>query len=66
VRGRKQIELEISEPVARYAGPNWDPRRGSPDFVTETPVYTLPNTPCAMASVHRCVRNVGLWLAGRL
>jgi hypothetical protein len=45
---------------------NWDPRRGSPDFVTETPVYTLPNTPRAMASVHGYVRNVALWLAGRL
>jgi hypothetical protein len=44
---------------------NWDPSRGSPDFVTETPVYSLPNTPRAMASVHRYARNVALWLAGR-
>jgi hypothetical protein len=44
---------------------NWDPSRGSPDFVTETPVYKLPSTPRAMASVHRYARNVALWLAGR-
>jgi len=49
-----------------FADYNWDPRRGSPDFVTETPRYTLPGEPVAMASVHRYVRNVGLWLADRL
>jgi hypothetical protein len=49
-----------------FADYNWDPRRGSPDFVTETPHYNLPNTPRAMASVHCYVRNVALWLAGRL
>jgi hypothetical protein len=31
-----------------FADYNWDPRRGSPDFVTETPVYTLPNAPRGM------------------
>lgn len=45
---------------------NWDPRRGSPDFVTEIPGGNLATTPAAMASVHRYMRNVGLWLAGRL
>jgi hypothetical protein len=49
-----------------FADYNWDPRRGSPDFVTEAPVYNLPNTPRAMASVHCYVRNVALWLAGQL
>jgi hypothetical protein len=49
-----------------FADYNWDPRRGSPDFVTETPVYKLPDSPRAMASVHRYVRNAALWLAGRL
>ncbi len=49
-----------------FADYNWDPRRGSPDFVTETPVNELPNDPRAMASVHCYVRNVALWLAGRL
>lgn len=48
-----------------FADYNWDPHRGSPDFVSETPVYELPNSP-AMASVHNYVRNVALWLAGRL
>lgn len=48
-----------------FADYNWDPRRGSPDFVSETPVYELPDSP-AMASVHNYVRNVALWLAGRL
>ncbi|MFC4313646.1 hypothetical protein ACFPN2_31525 [Steroidobacter flavus] len=48
-----------------FADYNWDPRRGSPDFVSETPVYELPNSP-AMTSVHRYVRNVALWLGGRL
>ncbi len=45
---------------------NWDPRRGCPDFVTEAPVYELPNNAKAMASVHQYVQNVALWLAGRL
>jgi hypothetical protein len=48
-----------------FADYNWDPRRGSPDFVSETPVYELPSSP-AMASIHSYVRNVALWLAGRL
>jgi hypothetical protein len=48
-----------------FADYNWDPRRGSPDFVTESPAYVLPNDRRAMASVHRYVRNVALWLAGR-
>ena len=49
-----------------FADYNWDPCRGSPDFVTETPVRNLANTPRAMASVHCYVRNVALWLAGAL
>lgn len=47
-----------------FADYNWDPTRGSPDFVTEKPVYLLPHDRAAMASVHRYVRNVALWLAG--
>ena len=27
-----------------FADYNWDPRRGSPDFVSEAPAYTLPDT----------------------
>jgi hypothetical protein len=50
-----------------FADYNWDPRRGAPDFVTEKPVYALPDANRrAMASVHRYVRNVALWLAGRI
>jgi hypothetical protein len=49
-----------------FADYNWDPRRGSPDFVTEKPVFTLPDATPAMTSVHRYVRNVALWLADRL
>jgi len=49
-----------------FADYNWDARRGSPDFVTEKPVYTLPNATQAMASIHSYVRNVALWLAGKL
>jgi hypothetical protein len=48
-----------------FADFNWDPRRGSPDFVTETPVHNLQNSPRAIASVHCYVRNLALWLAGR-
>jgi hypothetical protein len=36
-----------------FADYNWDPRRGSPDFVSEPPSYALPNSQRAMASVHR-------------
>jgi hypothetical protein len=49
-----------------FADYNWDPRRGCPDFVTEPPACKLPNSPRAMASVHRYVRNVALWLANQL
>jgi hypothetical protein len=49
-----------------FADYNWDPSRGAPDFVSEAPVYDLPNSPQAMASVHRYVSNLALWLAGRL
>ena len=49
-----------------FADYNWDPRRGSPDFVSEPPGGNLAKTPAAMASVHRYVRNAALWLAGKL
>ena len=49
-----------------FADYNWDPDRGCPDFVSETPVHELPHNPRAMASVHRYVSNVAMWLAGRL
>ncbi len=49
-----------------FADYNWDTQRGCPDFVTEAPGGNLAITPHAMASVHRYVLNVALWLAGRL
>ncbi len=49
-----------------FADYNWDPRTGSPDFVSEPPGNTMQSTPRAMASVQRYVRNVAMWLAGRL
>jgi hypothetical protein len=49
-----------------FADYNWDPSRGAPDFVTEAPGDSLARTPGALASVHRYVRNMALWLAGRL
>lgn len=49
-----------------FADYNWDPNRGCPDFVSEAPAYDLPNNPRAMASVHRYVSNIALWLANRL
>jgi hypothetical protein len=49
-----------------FASYNWDPSVGAPDFVSEPVGYTLAATPGAIASVHAYVRNLGLWLAGRL
>ena len=49
-----------------FADYNWDPAFGAPDFVTEPVGSSLASTPGAMASVHRYVRNLALWLAGRL
>jgi len=49
-----------------FADYNWDPSRGSPDFVSEPPGDGLARNPGAMASVHRYVKNLALWLARRL
>jgi len=49
-----------------FASYNWDPSVGSPDFVSEPIGDTLATTPGAMASVHAYVRNIALWLCGRL
>ena len=48
-----------------FADYNWDARRGSPDFVTEPPSCVLPGNARAMNSIHRYVRNLAQWLAGR-
>jgi hypothetical protein len=49
-----------------FASYNWDPKVGAPDFVSEPEGDTLSTTPGAIPSVHAYVRNLGLWLAGRL
>ncbi|MBS0420083.1 MAG: hypothetical protein JSR66_20395 [Proteobacteria bacterium] len=43
---------------------NWDPRRGCPTFVTEPAGDAMLREPEALASVHRYVLNVAIWLAG--
>jgi hypothetical protein len=45
-----------------FADYNWDPTRGSPDFVSEAPGDGLLRSPAALSSVHDYVRNVALWL----
>ena len=62
---KKPINVLLST-FHHFTDYNWDPRRGSPDFVTEAPGFNLASTPRAIASVHRYVRNAALWLAGGL
>jgi hypothetical protein len=49
-----------------FASYNWDPSVGSPDFVSEPVGDTLATTSGAIESVHAYVRNLALWLGGRL
>ena len=49
-----------------FADYNWDPSAGCPSFVTEKPGSGLAHSPEAQASVRHYVRNIALWLAGRL
>ena len=49
-----------------FADYNWDPAKGCPDFVSEAPGDRLAHSPEAQASVRRYVRNLALWLGGRL
>ena len=49
-----------------FADYNWDPRCGSPSFVTEAPGDALRRDPQALADTHRYALNVALWLGGRL
>jgi hypothetical protein len=46
-----------------FADYNWDPRAGSPSFVTETPTDRILTDPRGLASTHRYVRNLAAWLA---
>lgn len=49
-----------------FADYNWDPSRGCPSFVTEMPGDALAHSPEAQQSIRHYVRNLTLWLAGRL
>lgn len=49
-----------------FADYNWDPAAGSPSFVSEAPGTGFARSPDAQRSVRRYVRNIALWLAGRL
>ena len=44
---------------------NWDPRRGCPSFVTETPGFEVLASPRALDDVHSYVENIGAWLSGQ-
>lgn len=49
-----------------FADYNWDPSRGCPSFVTEMPGNGLAHSSDAQQSVRHYVKNLALWLAGRL
>jgi hypothetical protein len=48
-----------------FADYNWDPRMGSPSFVSEPPGHGLAERPEAMRATKHYVRNLALWLAGQ-
>lgn len=49
-----------------FADYNWDPSHGCPSFVSEKPGDGLAHSPEAQQSVRHYVKNLALWLAGRL
>jgi hypothetical protein len=49
-----------------FADYNWDTTRGCPSFVNELPGDGLAHSPEAQTSIRTYVRNLALWLAGRL
>lgn len=49
-----------------FADYNWDPAKGCPSFVSEAPGDGLAHSPEAQQSIRHYVRNLALWLAGRL
>jgi hypothetical protein len=49
-----------------FADYNWDPAAGCPSFVSEPPGTGLAHSPAAQQSIRHYVRNLALWLAGRL
>jgi hypothetical protein len=44
---------------------NWDPRRGCPSFVNETPGFEVLTSPRALDDVHSYVGNIAAWLSGQ-
>jgi hypothetical protein len=46
-----------------FADYNWDPRQGSPSFVTEPAGDGFAREPAALAEVHDYARNVARWLS---
>jgi len=44
---------------------NWDPRRGCPSFVTETPGFEVLTSPRALDDVHSYVENIAAWLSAQ-
>jgi hypothetical protein len=46
-----------------FADYNWDPRSGSPSFVSEPPGDGLRRVPEALADTQRYVLNVAAWLS---
>jgi hypothetical protein len=48
-----------------FADYNWDPERGCPSFVSETPGHGLAQSPQAQRAARRYVKNLALWLADR-
>lgn len=48
-----------------FADYNWDPRMGSPSFVSERPGRAILRHAPAMAATQRYALNTALWLAGR-
>jgi hypothetical protein len=48
-----------------FADYNWDPRSGSPSFVTEPPGDAIARDPQPLADTHQYVLNVAAWLSGQ-
>lgn len=49
-----------------FADYNWDPSKGSPSFVSEAPGSGLAHSIDAQRSIRQYVKNLALWLAGRM
>jgi hypothetical protein len=49
-----------------FADYNWDTRKGAPSFVDEPPGDGIYRNPEALTDTHQYVRNVALWLGGKV